>query len=615
MTELRAALDNSILLVIYFPAIAAWLALLVRKPDRYAPGAIAMMATFAGIIASTFLAAQAFSNPISVRLEVPWPLPGVHLTFRADTLSVSMVTLSSLLFFVAVLLSCGLSARHNLRPHHFFCLLLASAAVNGVVLAGDLVTFYIFWELVWLNLLALLLTRLTALAIEATRKLMFLSVGTGVPLLFAVLWLSVNFGTTDMMRLWAIDRSASPGILDFAIVGFALTFALRIAIIPLHSWFLDGIVSAISPTGVILIAILGQVGFYSVMRVTFSVFQVEPTWHIALGVLGIASCVLGAIGAMQARSWKTSFAYLAIGQTGFVATALGVVAPLGDVAALFALVNLATYLPLALIAAEEVARTPMTDRSWQRLATLKPLAITSLSIGLAGVAGIPPVNGFGPRTLIFQALMAEDSYGSIALLVATFVATVLTTAAVLNFAFTIVRSEAETPAEARQPNRLARGPMLILAAASLGLGLVPQLILSDLIRPMVSVVRMIPVADVPLRGSTWISLGAAGLLVVAIAIGAAFCLSHLGLLRRLGQPYASAERVIISSIHLVAPLGRASAFLLDRGFLDAYVFARIIAGVLSTAAATIVFVTLRRHAPDVDAEWDYGEETEPTPLP
>lgn len=618
--EFQRLTENPIIFTISVPIIAMSIVLVVEKPLRHLSGAVTVLAMSGGLAAAISLAMQSFSNPTSAKVVAPtWSVRVVHelsgsewlmgLTFRADALTSAALVSFGLIFLITALYSYGAARHLDVRSYHYFFFLLAYVGACGAALAGDLFTLYIFWELITLAVAALIFWPLSSSNVAAARKWLFASIGVSIPMFFSIVWLLTETGAVGFRELWGKQIVADFNSTGLAVGAILLAFAVRSGLFPLHAWLVDAAGSANPPVGIILTSVMTQVGAYSTMRVILAVFEPGTEWRVALGMLGALSAILAAVGAMQRNGYNRSLGYLATGQMGFVFIALGAATPLGEAAALFQLVSFSTYFPLLFIAASEVRRSAPKSEGWLQIVRSAPIAFLSLVIGVLGVAGVPPLNGFGPHVLLCQALLAEGTTASQALLFGAAVATAMTAAAAVDILIRTLAGEEKGEELLARSTWWNKAPMAVLSILSIALGLMSNLVLFDLIRPLVAAVRTMPTVDVPTRADTLIVVEATLLFLVFLIVGAAAYLKQKEFLREPGVPYAGPIGTVSSPVLRLAPIYRAFSFILERGLFDAYNAANIALRTAGDLAFAIVYVLATRHAPDLVADVDQEDES------
>lgn len=345
------------------------------------PRALALVAMLVSTSAATALACDFWSRPgadLRGELVLPWyPAWGMALHLGVDGVAVSLLVLSGLIGVVAVLASAGIASR--VRAYHSLLLLLM-AGTNGVFATLDWVSFYIAWEVMLIPMFLLIAIWGGEQRRYAALKFLLYTMAGSV--LMLVLMLGMHFrtpaegvrvqvdpaqveaqarpdGTLHGLRieqvapagqplryetvvprsfdllhhalLWQQWREARLGPWALAGVGFLvlfLAFAVKVPVIPFHTWLPHAHVQAPTAISVILAGILLKLGVYGFYRLAWPLFPgVALDWGVVLGVLGVVNILAAAWIALMQADLKRLVAYSSVSHMGFCLLGLAAATP------------------------------------------------------------------------------------------------------------------------------------------------------------------------------------------------------------------------------------------------------------------------------------------------
>ncbi len=332
-------------------------------------------------------------------------LPFLHdqvLFFRVDSLSLLLVALSSVLWFVTTIYAVGYleGSPHRTRFFGFFSLCVT--ATIGIALAGNLITFLIFYEMLSVTTYPLVVHRGTPRAIAAGRSYLLYTLLGGGLLLAAVVWLQAIAGPVtfqpggSLAPLADTHRGALVAIFALMIAGLGV----KAAVVPLHRWLPQAMVAP-APVSALLHAVaVVKAGAYGIVRVIHDVYGVELA--LDLGVLtpvAIAAgvtIVYGSVRALPQRDLKRRLAFSTVSQVSYIALGAALAHPLATVGAVVHLVHQGIMKITLFLCAGLFAETRGIHaiRELRGVGRVMPWTMGAFTVGAFGMIGAPPLAGF-----------------------------------------------------------------------------------------------------------------------------------------------------------------------------------------------------------------------------
>ncbi len=368
-------------------------------------------------------------------VQTPWfTLPGgvpVHWRLGLDGLSLLMVGLTSVLGPIVVLSTWG---HIDKRVKEFMVwLLVMQTGMLGVFLSLDLVLFYFFWETSLVPLYFILGIWGGERRLYATIKFFLYTLFGSLVMLIAVIWLIQQSQSTDIAYLVNYGGKLPVDQQLWLFGAFALAFAIKVPLMPFHTWLPDAHTEAPTSGSVILAGVLLKMGTYGLLRFCIAMFPgaalVASPWMMALGALGI---VYGAFLAMAQTDIKRLVACSSVSHLGYVVLGLFALNEAGLRGGVLQMVNhgLSTGLLFLLVGMIYERRHTRALDQYGGIATVMPLYAVFFVFAVLSSVALPGLNGFVGEYLIllgtFQAsptiavvAVSGVVFGAVYLLMAT----------------------------------------------------------------------------------------------------------------------------------------------------------------------------------------------------
>ena len=332
------------------------------------------------------------------------PLSSAGGWLRADVLS-GFILLATVFFslMIAIYSHRYMAGRAGQRLY-YSSLLWSLGLACGVLLANDVLLLAVCW-----GPLAVTLYLMIGLsgggASEAARKTLILVGGTDALLLLGAALMWIERGSTSLVGE-PLDLNESSNYLAF-LCFVAAAFA-KAAAMPLHTWLPDSAEKADAPVTALLPASIDKLlGIYLLVRIATDWFRTTPGTDFLLMLLGAVTIIGAVLMALVQHDLKRLLGMHAVSQVGYMVLAIGTGTTLGIAAGLFHMLNHAIYKSCLFLGAgvvEQKTGTVNMDRLGG-LASRMPVVFAATLIASLSISGIPPLNGFASKWMVYQAII------------------------------------------------------------------------------------------------------------------------------------------------------------------------------------------------------------------
>ncbi|MDQ2885604.1 MAG: NADH-quinone oxidoreductase subunit M [Chloroflexota bacterium] len=348
---------------------------------------------------------------------------GINYSLAVDGISLILVVLTSLLTLVCI--GASFNIERKVKNYMAFMLLLEGGLI-GVFLASNLFLFYIFWEVMLIPAYFLIGTWGGERRIYATFKfVLFTSVGS-----FLMLAGIIALGyfhqqatgkpyTLDLVTL--LNGKLDSGVQIWLLLAFAAAFAVKVPLVPFHSWLPDAYAEAPAPVTAMLAGAMAKAGAYGFLRYCIPLFpsavQTLAPLFRTLAVIGILYC---AWQALTQSDLKRILAYSSISHLGVIMLGMFAFNALGVQGSMLQMVNHGiTITALFLIAGFLEQRTGTRHLGdFRGLATRIPILATVMLIASLSSLGLPGLNSFaGEFPALLGAFRNNIAFGTLGTIV------------------------------------------------------------------------------------------------------------------------------------------------------------------------------------------------------
>jgi F420H2 dehydrogenase subunit N len=331
----------------------------------------------------------------------------------ADDMFGSFFAITLLIVSIMVTASSWNYMKNKANPAAYYSLiLLSSIGMILIAYSTDLVMLLVAWELMSIPTYALAaFSKRDPISNEAAIKYFLFGALSSAILVLAIGLVYGITGTTNIgeaiVSMVNVQKDLVPVTL-LALALFIAGFGFKMGLVPFHMWLPDAYEGAPTTIGALLAAGTKKAGFAAAIRViVLATFVLHLDWATALAVIAVFTMTLGNLGALVQKSVPRILAYSSIAQAGYIMIGLAL-APYSDQAlggSLFHILNHAVMKSAAFIAVAAVSITlaSYSIEKYRGLAKRMPLTAIALSISLLALAGVPPLNGFWSKLVLFNA--------------------------------------------------------------------------------------------------------------------------------------------------------------------------------------------------------------------
>lgn len=407
---------------------------------------------------------------------------GISLHLRADAAGMVFAVLASFLWVVTSFYSIGymrqLEKKYQTGYYASFAVCLA--ATMGIAFAANLLTFFVFYEILTIATYPLVVHRCNEESIEAGRKYLVYTLIAGQVFLVGIVWLQYLVGSGEFQPGGFLTGEVATGALQIIFFLMVAGTAVKAGVMPFHGW-LPAAMAAPTPVSALLHAVaVVKAGAFGIIRIVGFVFGTELLAELGvagiLAVIAALTIIVSSLIAMAQDNLKRRLAFSTIGQLSYVVLGVSLLSPLAILGALYHIVAHAMMkITLFFCAGSIYAETHITRVSQLKgIGRIMPYTMGAFTIGAVGITGLPFIVGFISKwNLALGALQQGRGWYVVVLLVSS----LLSAAYLLPIVYSAFFQKPDPEVSAlhyREARKLIVVPLVITAVVSIVLGIFPN---------------------------------------------------------------------------------------------------------------------------------------------
>ncbi|HET9717356.1 MAG TPA: monovalent cation/H+ antiporter subunit A [Pseudolabrys sp.] len=396
--------ETFLIAVLALPFVGSCLAILFKANARNAEAYLAGVVALVALVLVLLTYPRVLDGGV-LEYRAAWvPELGLELSLRMDGLAWLLAVLVTGIGFLVVLYARYYMSPSDPVPRFFSFLLAFAGAMLGIVLSGNLIQLVFFWELTSLfSFLLIGYWHQNAQARDGARMALIITAAGGLCLFAGVLILGHIVGSYDLDRILASGATIRAHSLYLPALILILLGALtKSAQFPFHFWLPHAMAAPTPVSAYLHSATLVKAGVFLLVRL-WPALGGTNEWLWLVASAGLITFILGAFIAVFQQDLKGLLAYSTISHLGLITVLIGLDTPLGQVAAIFHIVNHATFKASLFMAAGIIDHEAGT-RDIRRLSGLwrfMPITATLAMVAAAAMAGVPLMNGFLSKEMFF----------------------------------------------------------------------------------------------------------------------------------------------------------------------------------------------------------------------
>jgi len=332
--------------------------------------------------------------------------------FKFDNLSMFVGIFIGIFFLLIIIYSFGFMSQKKRLIYYYSYLILTFISSLGAVFSNNLILFMVFWGFLGLLLYLLIGFGQTEHASYTAKKAFIIIGGTDALML---LGLAIIWQLTGSLQMDRINITLNTKIAVLAYMCLAAGAFAKAGAIPFHTWVPDTAQDAPTPVTAFFPASLDKLlGIYFLARISLYMFKMSPALNTVLMMIGSFTIVAAVMMALIQHDLKKLLGYHAVSQVGYMVLGIGTGNPIGIAGGLFHMLNHAIYKSCLFLSGGAVEKEAGTTdlEKLGGFAKIMPISFITFLIASLAISGVPPLNGFVSKWMIYQGIIKTAGNGS-----------------------------------------------------------------------------------------------------------------------------------------------------------------------------------------------------------
>ncbi|GGW69895.1 monovalent cation/H+ antiporter subunit A [Alishewanella tabrizica] len=478
----------NVLWIALLPMLGTLMPVLMANKSRNICALTTAIAPLTALVILLSLTQSVFAGHIW-QFQADWiPLLGLNIHFRLDGLAYLFALLILGIGLLIILYARFYLSEQDSMPRFYAYLMLFMTAMLGIVLSGNILQIWLFWELTSISSFLLIsFWWHKSEARRGARMALTITGAGGLCLLAAFILIGSIVGSYELsVVLQSAELLKNHALYPVLLILFLLGCFTKSAQFPFHFWLPNAMAAPTPVSAYLHSATMVKAGIFLLARF-YPALSGTELWFLLVSLTGLTTLLVGAYLALFKHDLKALLAYSTISHLGLITLLFGLNSPLAAVTGIFHIINHATF-KASLFMAAGIIDHESGCRDMRRLNGLwqfMPVTATLMMVAAAAMAGVPLLNGFLSKEMFFAETLQQNLLGALSWIIPLLV----TVAAIFSVAYSLrlihdvffngqPKGLTKTPHE---PPHLMRLPVEILVVLCLVVGVAPALVVGGLL--------------------------------------------------------------------------------------------------------------------------------------